>query len=484
MTMRGEKKSEAGGKAGAGPLFSVTGNPFVDSGLAAMCSLLNVDHPGKVTRAAIEKKIPWLVDVYCHENWTRVFQGMIFPNSKLGNPSIRNRKAEYRKLLDGLLDSLSPPHSSGSCVACGRRDGQRVDKTMVPLLGSQPMANFFAAWSTGEPFCANCLLAVQFMPLAIEKIGRMQLGYRRSRPMHRRALLMHTVSWEILLAYAKRNTTEALRIAAAKEPGIVDMGYKAGATLNAIFSALTEIVQDPDVQVMPLDRLIVPLRFYTFSSDGRNPILEFYDIPSAVVDYLIAVQRSGLASQWDRVVAKGFVVRKEEDPNEAPYIRENQVYRRIVEDRSILRYFFEDRQRMTVIGSWELVSLYLRRLRNMDEERIQTIKDVADRILEICKAENSLKLIQILDRAKYLGQFRTVLLRMHKLTVAKKGQPLLTFDELVDAILPDERQWSEVRDLLLFRIYEAGASWLSDFLKKEEDVEGDIEELVETMEVE
>ncbi len=145
--------------------------------------------------------------------------------------------------------------------------------------------------------------------------------------------------------------------------------------------------------------------------------------------------------------------------------RENRVYRNLTDGRSIIRYFFDDG--FTVIGNWDLVSFYLRKVRNMEERRISTIKNVADQFLEFCKSTGSAKRILQLHYARSYRDFRSTLLKVQEAFVKKEGKPLLGFDEYVLDLAPEGgKTWQETRDLLLFRIYEKGASWLST--KKEE----------------
>ncbi len=103
----------------------------------------------------------------------------------------------------------------------------------------------------------------------------------------------------------------------------------------------------------------------------------------------------------------------------------------------------------------------------MEQKRIDVIRNVADRFLDFCKKTGSAKRIVRLHTARSYGDFRSVLVKVQQELATDVGEALVTFDEYVLDLAPEGGQhWRETRDLLLFRIYEKGGSWLSG--KKEE----------------
>ncbi|RLI50481.1 MAG: type I-B CRISPR-associated protein Cas8b1/Cst1 [Candidatus Thorarchaeota archaeon] len=435
-------------------VFTQTGNPFVDSGVAALCELSNKDVPEEVTIDDVRKQLSYIFRLYSNRDWKKSIHGMIFPNADLVNPAYKDDRGltKYKKYMLDMLKRITPPQNSGNCVACGRRDGVPVDKTRVPLLGSQKLVNFFPSGSSGERFCPACIIAVQFMLLSIEKVGI--------------PLMMHCMNWRIQLANARRIMRWLKKQSAKKEGGLVELGYKMNAGLNAVYDAITEIIQDKRIGIDDPHDLAVPLRFYHFTNYGQGPQVNVHDIPSSVFEFLIEVERSRSRDAWRKIVRQGYgAARVGTDPSKS---RPNSVYKSLTEMRSILPFFFIKKEQR-IIGDWDLVSLYLRKVRRMSEKRIDVIREVADRILEFSKKSGSARRIREMWSAASYRDFRTALLKLHAAAAKRDGRGLLTYDEYTLDLSPEGgRTWRETRDLLMFRIFETGAPWLSGI--SEDDV--------------
>jgi len=436
----------------AAPLFSRTGNPFVDSGLAALCALSKRSTPEEITKKDLKKQLKYIAKIYSQKEWRKAIHGMIFPNADLVNPSVKDGPLRYERALENYLTQAAPIDGVGDCVACGCRDGIIVNKTRVPLLGSGKLVNYFPSGMIGERFCPNCILAIQFFLLAIEKVGR--------------PLMLHTTCWPIQLAYAERIVRHIKRSTAANKGGILNMGYRMVAGINAVYDAITEIAQNKEIRAMPTNRLVTSLRFYHFTNYGQSPDVDFYDIPSNVFEFLIEIRRHAMKHEWLKVVRRGYIKPKRKSKDDISKTTMNRVYRALTDGTSILRFFFTEEE-FQVIGNWDLLSFYLRKVRRMEQKRIEVLKQVADCFLEYCKKTGSAKRITQLHYARSYRDFRSVLLKVQQELTQASGESLVSFDQYVLDIAPEGgRYWNETRDLLLFRIYEKGGSWLSS--KREE----------------
>ncbi|MHA1812439.1 MAG: type I-B CRISPR-associated protein Cas8b1/Cst1 [Candidatus Thorarchaeota archaeon] len=432
---------------GGGDLFSLTGNPFVDTGLAVMCVLSGRHSPEQLTLQDVTRLVAIIIDTYSQGRWSRDIHGLFFPNSELANPSVKNGPERYRDLLAKWVAALGTNNGVGNCSICGRRNGELANKTRVPLFGSLGFVNFFPAWSPGHRVCPNCLLAIQFSLMGVEKAGR--------------PLMLHAPTWEIQRAYAQRAVRQVRANTARGEAGIASFGYSNQAHLNAAFDAILEIVQLDEIRAMPTGRLVAPLRFYHFTNYGQGPDVEIIDISGPVFEFLLEATKRRMRDAWEQVVRRGLVrTKKKGTDNEIRKVVPNMVYQYLTQDRSIVSFFL-DHDEVKAIGSWDLLSLYLRMVREMTDKRINAIREIADRFLEHCKKEGSAKRILQLHYARSYRDFRSVLLRVSRAMVMREGEPLLSFDSFVLDIAPEGgRNWQEIRDLLLFRIYEQGASWL------------------------
>lgn len=99
-------------------------------------------------------------------------------------------------------------------------------------------------------------------------------------------------------------------------------------------------------------------------------------------------------------------------------------------------------------------------------------KRVGDKIAEIIKSLDSIKRLRQIEMAQSFSDFRGVLLRLERQDAVRAGlkEPLIRFDDYVFIFADGAKVWNEVRDLLLFRIYERLHDWLLE-RRVEEEVE-------------
>lgn len=133
-----------------------------------------------------------------------------------------------------------------------------------------------------------------------------------------------------------------------------------------------------------------------------------------------------------------------------------------MEGKSILKSFFNFKYKKAYC-TWKLVKSYLKEVKNMDEKRIEVIKNVGDRLSDYIK-NNDGKGLSNLEQASNYNNFRNILRKILKNKINNGEKELLfTFDEYVMYLFPEGNvTWRETQDLLLFRIYENLHKWLVD----------------------
>ena len=174
----------------------LTGNPFVDNGLAAIAALADCETIDQLTLAKIRRvhrrdsggngmdlarandrlKATWL----------------IFPDSMITNPSYSkdpDRLVNYAKLTTAILGNIGHESIRQHCDICGNKrsvdldllfrealpntenkDGKKryVCRDWFPLAGSMKNdAQALPAASRSLNCCARCLYAVQYLPQAV-----------------------------------------------------------------------------------------------------------------------------------------------------------------------------------------------------------------------------------------------------------------------------------------------------------------------------
>ena len=337
--------------------FVLTGNPFVDAGIYAIESYYEEDYR-TLTPEKLKSKIEELVDLYLTEGWKKNMYSIFTGNSKYSNPSVKDKKTTAVKYLNDLLDEFSLPESSGTCIACGRRNALPIRKRdEIPLTGSGKLVNFFAGASEGERYCPVCTFAVQFMPLFLYSVGG-------------RFLLFHSVSEKIMRYWAKEGIKNVQhQKTTGNYAGCMQEGYKNGE--NALFHVVEKMIRERE-DIFPDENPSITA--YVFSNYGQNPPpMQIIHLPNSVFRFLVYIQRLD-SSAWAKIVRKGYkVLKKEEDYK----WRDNSVYKNLLEGRSIIGYFIEKDRNVT--GNWEIFSYYLMEVRRMDKERIE-VKELVTKL--------------------------------------------------------------------------------------------------------
>jgi len=98
----------------------------------------------------------------------------------------------------------------------------------------------------------------------------------------------------------------------------------------------------------------------------------------------------------------------------------------------------------------------MQRVKNVNQNRINAIKDYADRIAQCITESKKTKRINDLISAKDFPTFKNQLRMIGKdWQTLGKQEPLITFDDYVYSIMPDDySNWRDVQNLITIRLYE------------------------------
>ena len=458
------------------------GNPFVDAGVCGICEWLGPTvQPEQVTVADLEQVVNDVAPIMQTDAGWANLHG-IFPNSVLTNPAYRkhNQVELLKNECQDYLNTISELEQSGDCIGCGRRAVNTwLSKTNVPLTGSGKLRNFFPTFAEGAGYCSACALAIQLAPLAFVATGG-------------KFLTLHSNSWRALRTWTRRCIADVQSQQVRQEiTGCFNPGYKN--PRNGLFYMTQEMVQ---FEEMRTDEN-VSMQVYCFTNYNQGPELEIFHMPAPVFRFLRYASQGEFKTAWSKIVRSGYrkvnwaKVKSEEDYKNRP----NLVYENLLQGRSILRSFLNQRARKPR-GNWELLSLYLKEVRNMEPARLATIKQVGDSIAASIRKSGratGMRRLRDLEEAQTYGECRNVLLRIIRDRIEQKEEePLFSLegyvqhlfissdnatswsDELDGDELDEEQKeqllhfasdnvtfWRETRDLLLFRLYEQLHDWLA-----------------------
>lgn len=426
--------------------IQITGNPFIDSGIYALATKLDKDI-SEITSEDLKKMSDEISKLYTIDAWKKNMY-TLFPNSVLVNPASTNKpnlKEIYLDKLENLINSIGPIQDSGSCMGCGKRDAKDLfGKDAIPLTGSKSLINYFSFASLGADYCSLCALLIQFLPLTVYRCGG-------------KMIILHSDSKKVMEFWAKRAIENIdLQFASGEFSGCYSQGITR--PTNAIFNIISQVISSG----RHWRRENPSFNFYHFTNYVQEPELDIYTLPKGVFTFLTEIPPDDWHN-WGFIVKKAYrfvkwdKVESDEDYKNNP----NSVYSNLLEGKSILKSFYTTKFKKNYC-TWKLVKSYLKEVKNMDEKRIDVIKDVGDRLSEYIESNDSSKTLSSLEQASNYTNFRNILRKILKNKISMGDEELLfTFEEYVINLFPEGNiTWRETQDLLLFRIYENLHKWL------------------------
>ncbi len=442
------------------------GNPFVDAGVSAMCEWLDKE-PENITKMDIENLINELTPVLSSPNWKKNIMVIFTINHPISSPGNQKKNIEtiFKKYLTTYLNTIEDIGIAGDCAGCGRRTAlHSLTKDKVPLTGSGNLRNFFPIFGDGAGYCSACALAIQFLPFVLVSTGG-------------KFLMLHSNSERVLRYWAKRCIEEIRKQRLENDfKGCFSLGYVN--PHNGLFAMTQELMSRYELR---WSKENATMQIYCFSNENRKPELDIFLLPAGVFRFLAYVYERQFQSAWKEIVKNGYVkVDWSKAQSEDEYKnRTNQVYENLLANKSILGFFINRSERLA-IGNWELVELYLSEVSNMNKDRLSTIKRVGDSIAESIKLSDRRHRLFQLEKVKNYSECRNVLRLIIKDRIAQgQEEVLFTIDEYVEHLFPDTSEyteWSETRDLLLFRIYEKLHDWL---IKSKDEINKELSEEME-----
>lgn len=439
------------------------GNPFVDAGVCGICEWLGGSvQPEQITASDLEQVVNDVAPLMQTDVGWRNLHG-IFPNSVLTNAAYRKQDQVelLKRACKGYLDTILELSGAGDCMGCGRRPANTwLSRTNVPLTGSGKLRNFYPTFTDGAGYCSACAFAIQLSPLSFMGTGG-------------KFLTLHSNSWSALRSWTRVCIEDVQQQQLRRDiTGCHNPGY--ANPRNGLFHMARKMVE---FQEMRMDENIA-LQAYCFTNYNQGPELEIFYMPAPVFRFLRVVYQNEFKNAWRIIVRSAYTkvnwakVKSEDDYKN----RRNLVYEYLLEGYSILGFFLNRRSRRTR-GNWELLALYLKEVRTMEQIQLDTFKQVGDLIADCIKKSGHDKRLRQLERAKSYGECRNILRYVIRDRIQQGApEPLFSIDDYMEHLFPpsdifDATPWRETRDLLLFRIYETLHDWLREqgFVDFDED---------------
>jgi CRISPR-associated protein Cst1 len=429
----------------------LTGDPFVDAGIIAI-ELITGKSWDDIRAEEFRKAVDNLISIYLTPAWSKDLQS-IFPNSKFINASIKDRVKESKDFLYDLVSGLNTyDEREEYCAFCGnpahkRNDNKPFTKSQIPLVGSSDFTNYFPSFQNGISICARCALAFQFAPIVSYKAGGKPCIISSNNPAVIRELgreaIIYITEQKVLGAYQTKETS-----------GIFDERFRSAQ--NALFHLaykITTSYKNTGISSENEEITIYHIDNYNQTKKG----VTIYSLPNNVFCFVgIVMSSPQYRASWFSLLTRHYSKpKKESDDLPVWKVSYNSIHDQLLKNQSIL-WAFKDEKTRTLTIPFIIVERYAKLVRGMSKQRIETIKKMADRIAECIEETGNKKRVNDILSARDLISFRNQL-RLVCRDWQKKSheEPLISFDEYIEVIIPgDYYGWTEVRDLIVIRLYE------------------------------
>ncbi len=288
----------------------LSGNPFVDTGLATIAARASVDDLDQLTIDDLRKVHG---DGHQIANWNsslKCFRMAFTTNSLLTNPSIKekSRKPAYVAAVNAMLSAIYSDDLKRRCQACGSERSLDLDalcRRAIPadVLGEQkrsigrdwfPLAGSLGSDAQSLPaatepvnLCSLCLFSVQYLPLGLRLLdGRLAVFQCESVPF------WYEIARDV-----------ACKVSHRVSAGIYEtIGKKEGtaAFVLQLLDLFERLQRSTAMKEVPEG---TSLRIWRFSN-GKSADCSVDEIPNASLTFLWQAARSGRREELAELIRK------------------------------------------------------------------------------------------------------------------------------------------------------------------------------------
>lgn len=464
-------------------MLKYCGHPFVDIGVATITAFAQKETPEDLKLGDLDQMASYLEKIYLHPSLVSLLSIIFTMNAGYTQPGF-SKSPERRKLYaTKVLKAFSPDSPRleerdiflGFPIAAisfdadeeGKLPPGRTYRQHIPLITGEEVINFFPYGDAGLPVSGEALLAIQSFPLGCLKISG-------------KLLAVHSDNPEITFFFAKRffeQNRQGIQLA-------IQSGQKFSLEVPRIpRTLLVETLLEATGVRLDARQSGKPFSVtaYYFSNSGQGSSLEIFHLPLQTVSFLQQMQRAKYCHQWSQIVQRAWQLAptKKKGENPTKYVpAKNYLYEALFnlpdkaasfirnyflripcrsKDPDDPRYQYSTWQEADIV-SWKITDQFLRRILNMDKNRIEQIRNLADSLAEYISSENETHFFREFFTQNRYEYFRTLLLKANSKQVKRGKPPLLQFDPYLQIF--EEGQeipatgWRLARDLVLIRMIE------------------------------
>lgn len=464
-------------------MLKYTGHVLLDIGTAAITSYCGKTDPEQLTEDDLDQMAEFMAHEYTRQPLIS-FLTVAFPNSGFTQPAY-NKQPEKRQIYSERVlkafRSNTPlnkeiqdvftgqPVADVSFDVKGELKPGYAFRQHIPLLTGEGIINFHPGGDAGLPVAGETILALQAFPLGCAKCSG-------------RLLAVHSDNAELILHFADDFLTANRRaITLAQESNSTKMP-------EARFSHKTLLI-DTLIKASNFqrdaceDQELFSITAYHLTNSGQGAGLDIYYLPMQIIGFLRDMYSASYRQEWQAIVNRAWEIppqakgkKKEAEPFEP---RKNWLYEDIFSlpesaPRFLRTYFLRIALRYARgqtdprveyslkdeanLVSWKITAKFLRRIMNMDKERIEEIRGMGDRLAGYVAGQNDRRFFRNFFVLRRYADFRNELIKANLACVRSGKPPLITLDPYVrvfeegnELARPD---WQLARDLVLIRMVE------------------------------
>jgi CRISPR-associated protein Cst1 len=484
-------------------MLNYTGHPFLDVGIAAMTAYAGKRRPDELTADDLAAVAAYIEANYVRPplrgHLTMAFTSNAWFAQDAFNPDKPDLSAEQRAARRATRDRWAARHlrqwqaadqtSGEACVftglpaAPGELSGKlapgRAGRAQVPLLQGDDAINFFTGGEPGLPIAPAALLALQFMPLACAKCG---VGL----------LAVHTDDDDLTFEFARGFLGETIQAVTLAQSVGEDKLPGAPRSLRTLLVERLTTIEERRLRTARRSGRAASVTAYNFNN-GKSPKLEIYHLPLQITSFLRTALTPAYRDAWQGIVGRGWQrvqvkPGKKGAPAEAAEPKHNYLYEDLFTlpdeaARFVRTYFLRvprpsrsdddpraeySPRRERDLVSWPLVALFLREVMRMDEQRIERIRLLGDKLAEYTRRQGGRRFFRAFFTERSRSNFMDLLAKTNIAYVKfTNGRDVLfdldgyvdVFMDGADLLRPD---WGLARDLVLIRMVEQLKDWLAE----------------------
>ncbi|MEW6399714.1 MAG: type I-B CRISPR-associated protein Cas8b1/Cst1 [Bacillota bacterium] len=467
-------------------MLRFTGHPLFDVGAATIGAFVGKRDLSTITVGDLERVADCLTEQYTVDP-LKTFLVVAFPNSGFVQPAYAHRidkRLEYAKEVLRAYRS-DVPKIGMKCAFTGRPAVAVVFRQHVPLITGEDIVNFHPGGNPGLPVSGEALLCIQAFPLGCAKCSG-------------RLLAVHSDNGDLTYEFAEKflqmNMAAISMAQAAGSTKMPEAKARAGTLLIDTLLQLEEARLEESGGSGYGGGQPCSLTAYHLTNSGqsnpldpRNPPLQIYHLPLEMMSFLRSVVSAEYRHEWKAIASRAWEVpkpkkRKRGDartegeggprrnflyedvlklPDNARYVLRTYFLRTAVRwakrDESDPRSSYSLREEADLV-SWKLTDLFLRKVMNVDRQRVEQIRALGDRLAEYVSAQNDKGFFRNFFTLNNYGYFRAELIKADASEVRRGQPPLITFDQFIEIFEEGDEiarpDWRLARDLVLIRMVE------------------------------